>query len=236
MSCSKCVLSSSLIFLFIASLATSDPHSQLRLVTKTAGVLGAGNFSHFSLNDRGTFKLVLVSSEGDADLYVSDKHSRVDFSNYDYQSTTYGDDSIFIKEDMTRPVYISVYAHPYYYQATFTLYQYEIDTKHTPFINELDILSDNAYFDHVNDEFTRIDSEKNANEQTYMEHYNYHNGIDRDHFKENNKASQSSNQADTRRNSEKRAASNDHDGDESQDGFIFKLLIHLLEFIAEILL
>jgi hypothetical protein len=217
--------------------------NNMRLVSKTTGQLGAGNFSHYSLTDRGTFKLVLVSEQGDADLYVSDKHARVDFSNYDYQSITYGEDYVFVKDDMTRPVYISVYAHPYHYQTVFTLYQYEIDTRQRSHINEFTVFNDNAYFDAANDEFSRIDSEKNAREQTYAEHYTFHNDRDQDHFKERKSghgdhgAGQPSKKSS---GSGKSPWANDDDddngGSEYKESFFFKLLLHLLEFVADILL
>jgi hypothetical protein len=225
------VLCLSMILLCRAYASASDSHTHFRLVTKTVGVLGAGNFSHYSLGDRGTFKLVLISNEGDADLYVSDKHPRVDFSNYDYQSTTYGEDIVYITEDMDRPVYVSVYAHPYYHQTAFTLYQYEINTKQKSFINELDILSNNAYFEFANDEFSRIDNEKNAREQTYSEHYDHHN--DQGHSRE--KKSSRYDESVEKKAFQGRQIEDEED-ENYPNSFFFKLLIHLIEFIADILL
>ena len=97
-----------------------------RLVSTTKGELEAGNYSHYSLQDRGNFRIVLTSLEGDADLYASDKHNIVDSSNYEWQSLTYGEDEIFISENMQRPVAISVFAHPYYVKSVYVLKTYQI--------------------------------------------------------------------------------------------------------------
>ena len=219
------------ILLSVASTESSSSNAALKLVSITKGELEAGNFSHYSLNDKGTFKLVLTSTEGDADIYVSDKHSRVDYTNYDLQSTTYGDEIIFINSDMHRPIYISVYAHPYHYKAFFTLYQYEINTKLTSGFSEFNIFNDNAYFEIMNSEFSRIDNEKNAREQTYLEHFSFHNERDQDHFKEQKKI-------ETAKSAKKQAFQHsDNEAEGSGAGSFFaSLLLHLVEFLAEVLL
>ena len=78
------------------------------------------------VNDQGNFKLVLESVEGDADLYVSSSTRFVDFSNYEWQSTTCGIDEILVSKDMRRPVYAAVYAHPHHFHTVYKLSQYAI--------------------------------------------------------------------------------------------------------------
>lgn len=96
------------------------------LVSSIPGELDAGNYSHYTLHDTGDFKLELRSQAGDADLYVTDKHRLADFSNYEWQSVTYGTDEVFITDGMTRPIAISVYAHPYYPKSTYVLNVYSV--------------------------------------------------------------------------------------------------------------
>lgn len=100
--------------------------TESRLITSHSGELDADKFAHYELNDKGQFKLVLVSLEGDADLYVSSAHRAVDYANYELQSTTYGVDEIQVDKSLPRPVYISVYAHPYYPKTKYKLYQYAL--------------------------------------------------------------------------------------------------------------
>jgi hypothetical protein len=59
------------------------------------------------------------------DIYATDKpDSKADFYNYEWQSVTYGQDEIFIDEAKKRPIYLSVYAHPYYPKSVYILNQY----------------------------------------------------------------------------------------------------------------
>ena len=81
--------------------------TSVTLVSSVRGELEAGNYSHFSMHEDGNFKLVLISLEGDADIYVCDKQRRCDYSNYDFQSITYGEDEVYITEKMKRPVSIA---------------------------------------------------------------------------------------------------------------------------------
>ena len=211
--------------------SNNNDHS-LRLLSQASGALEAGNYSHYSLNDRGSFKLVLRSVEGDADLYMSiNKHQRVDYTNYDLQSTTYGDDIIYINEHMHRPIYISVYAHPYYYATRFTLSQYEIDTKGTQRLSEFNDFYSDSYFHSANDEFKQIDDAMAKNEKSFYEHYeSHHNQKHHDHRHHHSSIEKSvpvKFEEDVSLSSEE---------SEAQESIFWSLFIHLLEFVAEVLL
>lgn len=119
-----------------------------RLVWSDSQSIEMGNFTYYTLSHPGTFKLVLVSHEGDADLYVSDRHKRVDYTNYDLQSTTYGKDEIEIEQEMRRPVYISVYAHPYYLASRYSLHVFEVKRVKSDYYSEY-IQHDSHYQDFV---------------------------------------------------------------------------------------
>jgi hypothetical protein len=220
---------SSLVFLLniLFTPIYCNENTVLRLISSTKGELETGNFSHYSLNDRGSFKLVLKSEEGDADLYVSDKYQRVDYSNYDLQSTTYGDDVVYITKDMHRPVFISVYAHPYYFKTRFILYQYEINTNQSKFLHEFNNFHDNSIFDNANDEFKKIDDEKNADQKTYFEHYeSYHNQKHQDHPETSDSFS----------NSNRPLEFEENEIDNGKESILWSIFLHLLEFLAEVLL
>lgn len=113
---------------FILAIFCGNLNVQSRLISSELGYLEAGNFSYYELAAKGKFKLVLESEQGDCDLYASDKAVLVDYVNYDLQSTTYGIDEILIEETMHRPVYIGVYAHPYYSFCKYTLNQFKVDS------------------------------------------------------------------------------------------------------------
>jgi hypothetical protein len=96
------------------------------------GELEAGNYTHYELRGRGPFRVVLSSLEGDCDLYASDSTPRVDFSNYDLQSVTCGDDEIYVDKSFKRPLYVSVYAHPNYLTCKYSLSVYRVAVEDEP--------------------------------------------------------------------------------------------------------
>lgn len=77
------------------------------------GEVGAGNYTYFTLKRDGEITLILDSSEGDADIYVSTHVAKPDFENYDLQSTTCGRDIVTIPKRFERPIGIAVYGHVY---------------------------------------------------------------------------------------------------------------------------
>lgn len=99
---------------FIVLLLVRDSFSQyMTLLYTVSESVGAGNFTHIKLNEKGHLNLVLESTKGDADLYISDaSNSQPSWAEYDFQSATCGDDVLDISSDMKRPVYIGIYGHP----------------------------------------------------------------------------------------------------------------------------
>lgn len=95
-----------------------------------------------------------MSIEGDADLYVSSASKFVDFNNYDLQSTTYGVDEVIIEKDMKRPIFISIYGHPYYPHSVYKLYQYSIPFDHNHF--EQDPAYKNKNHEKVYADYTKV--------------------------------------------------------------------------------
>ena len=87
------------------------------------GKVGAGNYTYFQLNFQGALLLELETSEGDADLYVSEKLQRPTFEldEHSLSSWTCGRDAVFIPKTMARPIYIGVYGHPRYEQSVYMM-------------------------------------------------------------------------------------------------------------------
>ena len=54
------------------------------------------NFSYFTFNNLGTYRFILISLRGDADLYISTRDKYVSYVNYEYSSCTCGIDEILI--------------------------------------------------------------------------------------------------------------------------------------------
>lgn len=82
------------------------------LAYKFTGSVGAGNFSYFKLRRDGIVKLVLDSTAGDADLYISSATLSPDYANYELCSTTCGPDDILIPSEMNRPIGVGIFGHP----------------------------------------------------------------------------------------------------------------------------
>lgn len=78
------------------------------------GVVGGENFTYYRLSRQGHLRIEMVSLEGDADLYVSDKTASPDFEDFTEQSVTCGIDVVEIPAVYSRPVGIGVYGYPGY--------------------------------------------------------------------------------------------------------------------------
>jgi hypothetical protein len=87
------------------------------------------NFSYFTFNSPGTYRFILISSRGDADLYVSTRDKHVSYDNYEYSSCTCGIDEIFIDSYVKLPIYIGIYGHSQYQISHYRLLIELIDTK-----------------------------------------------------------------------------------------------------------
>lgn len=57
--------------------------------------------------------MILESTEGDADIYISQDSLKPDFDNYDLKSDTCGEDVVTIPSYYKRPIGISVFGHVY---------------------------------------------------------------------------------------------------------------------------
>lgn len=100
-------------FLWALVPATVGYESCLQLL---AGMVGAGNYTYYRLSHEGDVSLILRSSEGDADVYVSQHNLQptYELDTHDLQSVTCGDDLVEIPSSFKRPVSIGIYGHPSY--------------------------------------------------------------------------------------------------------------------------
>ena len=107
-----------IILAFIAHVAV---HGSEFLAYKFTGSIGAGNFSYFKLHRDGLVKLLLDSTSGDADIYVSSTTLSPDYANYELCSATCGQDEVIIPSDMIRPIGVGIFGHPSHEVSTFDL-------------------------------------------------------------------------------------------------------------------
>jgi len=91
------------------------------LAYKFTGSVGAGNFTYFKLHRDGVVKLVLDSTSGDADIYVSSATSSPDYTKYELCSTTCGHDEVVIPSEMIRPIGVGIFGHPSHETSEFEL-------------------------------------------------------------------------------------------------------------------
>ena len=114
------LISNSIITVFAILLYTTFCCSEQVLQTFT-GEVGAGNYTYFTLKREGEITLILDSSEGDADIYISAHNPKPDFENYDLQSSTCGRDIVTIPKEFERPIGIAVYGHVYSKVSKYTM-------------------------------------------------------------------------------------------------------------------
>ena len=86
-------------------------------------VVGAGNYTYYKLKKAGSVRLMLTSSQGDADLYVSSETMQPDYEYYDLKAASCGVDIIDIPLEAQRPIGVGVYGH---FSAEVTQYTLEI--------------------------------------------------------------------------------------------------------------
>jgi hypothetical protein len=205
-----------ILYSVLFSILFSTASSSIDLVSTTRGSIEAGNYTYFYLSEKGTFKLVLISLEGDCDLYVSDKHRLVSFENYDFQSITYGNDIVWLTEDMKRPISIGIYAHPYYVKSTFVLNKYRVT---------FDSKSFNYEYSHISEENNDLN-----------------NKYDEDVFESHHSNEHDNSETKTKNNENQNDEDEEYDDDIGVGGgsggrsFLWSLFIHLIEIIAEVFL
>jgi len=91
------------------------------LAYRFTGSVGAGNYTYFKLHRDGVVKLVLDSTVGDTDIYVSSSTLSPDYINYELCSVTCGMDDVLIPSDMSRPIGVAIYGHPSHELSEFEL-------------------------------------------------------------------------------------------------------------------
>ena len=185
------------------------------LYYSSGGEIGAGNYSYYYLEDTGNYKIQLISSEGDADLYVSDTNLKVTFYDYKWQSITYGDDEIIIGNTVERPISISVYGHPYYPSSKYKINVYMIE-------HELNNFEEYTYNDFV------------------KQYSNYNDFIENDRYSDQQTKS---NERETTSNNEyakRKAKSNKNEkkvkNNEEEESLLQKIVVGILKILAEIIL
>eukprot|EP00794_Sanderia_malayensis_P019873 gene19873-21815_t len=107
-----------LIISFIVILPCSKAE---KTIATYAGTIGPGNYTYFSLHEKGTITIIVESKVGDADLYVSQHVPKPSYSEYDLQSSTCGVDMVTVPSAFKRPVYISIYGHIHSLETKYTL-------------------------------------------------------------------------------------------------------------------
>lgn len=76
-----------------------------------SGQVGSGNYTYYKLSKEGNVRLILETTLGDSDLYISDQTLTPDFDIYDLKSATCGEDEVYIPAQSKRPVGVGVYGH-----------------------------------------------------------------------------------------------------------------------------
>ena len=93
------------------------------------GEIESENFTYYVVDSDEDILLNLTSIFGDCDLYITQSKNSgenpskptIDLNSYDLQSTTCGDDVIFIDRFILRPFCIGIYAHPSYSTCSYKL-------------------------------------------------------------------------------------------------------------------
>lgn len=81
------------------------------IIGKFTSEVGAGNFTYYTLREPGDITLLMHSSLGDADMYISEHYPEPSFENYNLSSTTCGLDAVFVPNSFKRPTYVGIYGH-----------------------------------------------------------------------------------------------------------------------------
>ncbi len=101
----------SILFTGILLTLTLPYSSAGKVISTYTGKVGPGNYSYFSLHEKGSITIMVESITGDADIYVSENYAQPSFSEYDMQSSTCGIDTVMVPKSFKRPVHIAIYGH-----------------------------------------------------------------------------------------------------------------------------
>jgi len=110
-------------------LGEKDLNDDAYLVMSRGSQVEGGASVLYSLSARDPLELVLTSTVGDADIYVSSKSNSPSPDDYELSSATCASDSIFLSKTQPRPVYISVFGHPHHPLSSFVLEAYVVPSK-----------------------------------------------------------------------------------------------------------
>lgn len=90
---------------------------------RVSGVVGAGNYTYYTLSKHGSVTILLHPVSGDPDLYVSERNVQptFDLDNHCLQSTTCGPERVELPRHFGRPVGIGIYGHPSYLLSVYEL-------------------------------------------------------------------------------------------------------------------
>lgn len=83
-------------------------------ISKYEKTIHPTDFTRLKFENHGTYRLILLSLQGDADLYISTKNELVSYDNYELSSCTCGIDEVVIQSYMKRPIHIAIYGSSQY--------------------------------------------------------------------------------------------------------------------------
>lgn len=75
------------------------------------GKIGPGNYTYYTLNQKGKITLILESLVGDVDIYLSKDVERPNYLEYDLQSATCGLDIIPVPNAYPRPLHVALFGY-----------------------------------------------------------------------------------------------------------------------------
>ncbi|KAJ6216544.1 hypothetical protein RDWZM_007701 [Blomia tropicalis] len=114
---------------FVSAIFVNILPNEIEFSETIEGEVSKEQFSYYLVNRREDMVLNLSSITGDCDLYVRQAlkfgenplNPNTETDSYDLQSTTCGEDLIFIDNDFIRPFSIGIYAHPSHHLCLFRL-------------------------------------------------------------------------------------------------------------------
>lgn len=122
-----------------------------QLIQQVSGSVKAGEYSLYKIELTSTLALVLVSDQGDGDLYVSLSEDPPTFELYDYASETCGAEVVILPfTDETTKVFAiaGVYGHVRYDTTEYRLYLIKCDVD-VEFLDTLKIANDPLLIDTI---------------------------------------------------------------------------------------
>ena len=122
-----------------------------QVIQEVSGSVKAGEYSHYKIELTSTLALVLVSDQGDGDLYVSLSEEPPTFELYDYASETCGAEIVILPlTDETARVFAigGVYGHVRYNTTEYRLYLIKCDVD-VEFLDTLKIANDPSLIDTI---------------------------------------------------------------------------------------